>query len=90
MKIVVLDDYQGVALKLADWSRIRAEHDVIALREHIGEEDELVLRLADADVVCIMRERTPIMAPLIARLPKLKLIVTTGGKHASLDVAAAA
>ena len=37
MKIVVLDDYQGVALKLADWSRIRAEHDVIALREHIGE-----------------------------------------------------
>ncbi len=89
MKIVLLDDYQGVALKMGDWTKIRAEHQVIALREHIDDEDELALRLADADILVIMRERTPVMRSLIERLPKLRLIVTTGGKHASLDVAAA-
>jgi phosphoglycerate dehydrogenase-like enzyme len=90
MRIAILDDYQGVALNMADWSRIRAAHEVVSFREHIDDEDELVAKLGPIDVLCIMRERTPVMRPLIEKLPSLKLIVTTGGAHASLDVKAAA
>ena len=89
MKIVILDDYQGVALEMADWSRIRAAHDVVSFREHIADQDELVRRLGDVEILCIMRERTSVMRDLIERLPKLKLIVTTGGVHAALDAKAA-
>ena len=90
MRIVLLDDYQNVALEMADWSRIRAQHEVTAINHHIADEDELARRLADVEILCIMRERTPVMRSLIERLPKLRLIVTTGGAHASLDVKAAA
>ena len=89
MRIAILNDYQGVALELADWSRIRAQHQVEVFREHIADQNELARRLADVDILCIMRERTSVMRDLIERLPKLKLIVTTGGAHASLDVKAA-
>lgn len=86
MRIVLLDDYQGVALEMADWSRIRAKHEVVSWREHIEDENELAKRLADVEVLCIMRERTPVMGSLLARLPKLKLLITTGGAHAAIDV----
>lgn len=85
MRIVVLDDYQGCAFELADWSRIRASHEVVSFRDHIADEDELVRRLGPVDVLCMMRERTPVMRPLLERLPSLKLIVTTGHVHSSLD-----
>ena len=90
MRIVILDDYQNVALQMADWSRIRAAHEVVSFTEHIGDEAELVRRLGAVDVLCIMRERTPVMRGLIEKLPSLKLIVTTGGAHSSLDLKAAA
>jgi phosphoglycerate dehydrogenase-like enzyme len=89
MRIVMLDDYQQVALKMADWSRIQAAHEVVSFKDHIADEDELVRQLGDVEVLCIMRERTPVMRSLIEKLPKLRLIVTTGGAHASLDVKAA-
>ncbi len=89
MRIVLLDDYQGVSLELADWSRIRGSHDVVAFRDHIADGDELVRRLGAVDVLCIMRERTPVMRSLLEKLPSLKLIVTTGHAHASLDHKAA-
>lgn len=85
MRIAILDDYQGVALELGDWSRIRAKHEVVIFREHIADDDKLIAALKDFDVVCMMRERTPIMKPQIERLPNLKLIVTTGNHNASLD-----
>ena len=90
MRIAILDDYQNVVLDMADWSRIRAAHEVVSFNEHIGDEGELVRRLGAVDILCIMRERTPVMASLIGKLPSLKLIVTTGGAHAGLDVKAAA
>ena len=90
MRIVVLDDYQSCAFELADWSRIRAAHEAVSLRDHIADQDELVRRLGAVDVLCIMRERTAITADLLARLPSLKLIVTTGHVHAALDTKAAA
>lgn len=86
MRIAILDDYQGVALQLGDWSRIRAKHEVIVFREHIADDDNLIAAIKDCEVVCMMRERTPIMKAQIERLPNLKLIVTTGNHNASLDV----
>ena len=86
MRIVVLDDYQRVAARHADWGSLDAE--VTFLDRHL-EGAELVAALGDAEVIVAMRERTPITADFIARLPRLQLIVTTGRRNASIDVAAA-
>lgn len=85
----MLDDYQNVALDSADWTPVRATHSVEVFNDHIVDEDELVARLADSDVIVVMRERTPFPATLLARLPNLRLLVTTGMKNAALDVDAA-
>jgi phosphoglycerate dehydrogenase-like enzyme len=84
-----LDDYQGVALSSADWSAVQARYDVEVISAHIADENELVRRLAGSEVVVAMRERTPFPSGVFARLPALKLLVTTGLKNASIDVAAA-
>jgi phosphoglycerate dehydrogenase-like enzyme len=88
-RVTVLDDYQGVALTSADWSPVLARHTVEVLQEHLTDEDDIVARLADSAVVVAMRERTPFPASLLARLPALELLVTTGMKNASIDFAAA-
>lgn len=90
MRIVLLDDYQGCAFELADWSAIRAAHECVAFRDHIADEAELVRRLGAVDVLCIMRERTAVTRSLIDKLPSLKMICTTGHIHAALDAKAAA
>jgi phosphoglycerate dehydrogenase-like enzyme len=88
LRIAVLDDYQGIA-ETVDWSAIPRPVDLRALREHIAPADDLVARLADREVVVAMRERTPIDADLLGRLPSLKLLVTTGPFNAAIDIAAA-
>ena len=88
LRIAVLDDYQGIA-ETVDWSPIPRPIDLLAIREHIAPGDDLVDRLAGREVVVAMRERTPISADLLARLPSLKLLVTTGPFNAAIDVAAA-
>ncbi|MBK1788117.1 D-2-hydroxyacid dehydrogenase family protein [Prauserella cavernicola] len=89
MKIAILDDYQNVALGLADWASLGA--DVEVFTEHIGDQDELARRLAGAEVVVAMRERTPLPAELLAKLPDLGLIISTGGpRNPSIDIKAAA
>jgi phosphoglycerate dehydrogenase-like enzyme len=88
-KCVILDDYQGVAAKYADWNAIADRVIVTSLREHIADEDALVNRLADADIVVVMRERTPFPASLFKRLPNLGLLVTSGMRNAAIDLAAA-
>lgn len=87
MRIAVLDDYAGVALQMADWPSLGAE--VSVFRDTLTDEEALAARLAPFDVICLMRERTPMPASLIARLPALKLIVTTGPRNLSIDLAAA-
>ena len=89
MDIIVLDDYQGVALRMADWSRLQAQGRVEVVDEHLADPDELVHRLAANDVVVLMRERTALPAGLIDRLPRLKLIVTTGRRNPVIDLDAA-
>lgn len=89
MKVAVLDDYQRVALSMADWSRVVDRAQVDAFDDHVSGEEDLVRRLEAYDVVVVMRERTPLPATVIERLPALRLIVTTGRRNPTIDVAAA-
>jgi phosphoglycerate dehydrogenase-like enzyme len=88
--IAVLDDYQGVALSLADWSPVTERASVSVFNDHLVDTDAVVERLLPFDIVCVMRERTPLTRAIIQRLPRLKLIVSTGPRNASIDLAAAA
>jgi phosphoglycerate dehydrogenase-like enzyme len=88
-RIVLLDDYQGVALDYGGWDRVPDEWQVVALEQHIDDADELVEALSEAEIVVAMRERTPLTAAIFDRLPDLKLLITTGMANASIDVAAA-
>ena len=89
MKIAVLDDYQNVALNMADWSSLMARAEVSVFNDHLADPEAVINRLAPFDVVCVMRERTPLPRGIIDRLPQLKLIASTGPGNASIDTAAA-
>jgi phosphoglycerate dehydrogenase-like enzyme len=89
-KIAVLDDYQNAALESADWSMLRDRADITVFQDHVDDADGVVTRLLPFDIVCVMRERTPLTRSIIERLPNLKLISSTGPVNASIDVAAAA
>jgi phosphoglycerate dehydrogenase-like enzyme len=88
-QIAVLDDYQNVALDSADWSAIRERADIAVFQNHLADPDAVVGRLLPFDIVCVMRERTPLPRIVIERLPNLKLIASTGPVNAAIDVAAA-
>ncbi|MFE0191394.1 D-2-hydroxyacid dehydrogenase family protein [Streptomyces sp. NPDC059008] len=86
----VLDDYQGVALAMADWSPLAGAVDVRTLREPFRSEDDVVAAIGDCEIVVAMRERTPFPASLLARLPRLRLLITSGMRNAAIDLEAAA
>src|SRR5580700_9589096 len=88
-KIAVLDDYQGVALESADWSVLRDRAEIAVFQDHLADPDAVIERLLPFDVVCVMRERTPLTRVVIERLPNLKLIASTGPGNASINVVAA-
>jgi phosphoglycerate dehydrogenase-like enzyme len=90
LRCAVLDDYQGVALSMADWSPVADRVEVTAFTEHQTDSEELVAALADVDIVVVMRERTPLPAPVFAGLPRLRLVVTTGMRNSAIDLPAAA
>ena len=89
-KVAVLDDYQNVALESADWSMLHDRADIAVFRDHLADPDAVIERLLPFDVVCVMRERTPLTRNVIERLPNLKLIASTGSANASIDVGGAA
>jgi phosphoglycerate dehydrogenase-like enzyme len=89
VSVGILDDYQGVALTLADWSTLEPGVEITVLREHIVDQDRLARALYPFDVVVVMRERTPLGAELLARLPRLRLVATTGRRNSSIDTVAA-
>jgi phosphoglycerate dehydrogenase-like enzyme len=89
-KIAVLDDYQNVALSMADWSRLDGQATVTVFDDHLPNTDAVVARLQPFDVVCVMRERTPMTQAVISRLPRLRLIASTATRNASIDLEAAA
>jgi phosphoglycerate dehydrogenase-like enzyme len=90
MRIAVLDDYQNVALKLADWRALQESHELDVFNDHVADFESLVRRLYPYDILCVMRERTPLSSQLIGRLPNLKLIVSTGPGNASINKEAVA
>ena len=89
MKLAILDDYQGTARDMADWSELPAGVEVTFFHDHIVDENQLVERLKDFDMVQGMRERTPFPSSVLSRLPNLRLLITTGRRNASFDIEAA-
>lgn len=89
-KIAVLDDYQRVALAAADWQAVLGRAEVDVFHDHLAEPAAVIARLLPYDIVCVMRERTPLGRELLERLPRLKLICSTAPRNASIDLAAAA
>ena len=89
IELAVLDDYQRVAARMVDWPAALPGATVTFFADHLADEDVLVERLAGFDGIVAMRERTPFPRTLLARLPRLRLLVTTGMRNASIDLAAA-
>ena len=90
MQVAILDDYQQVALASADWSAVRELAEIHVFAQHIGRTEALVSALEPYDIVVAMRERTPFDAERLGRLPRLRLLVTTGMSNASVDLDVAA
>ncbi|WP_026414581.1 D-2-hydroxyacid dehydrogenase family protein [Actinomadura oligospora] len=90
IKCAVIDDFQGVAESLADWSRIGSRVDVRFLRAHEPDPERLAETIGDCEIIVAMRERTPFPEKLLARLPNLRLLITTGMRNASIDLDEAA
>ncbi len=88
-RCAILDDYQNVALKAADWSKVSGDLDIKVFNAHLGRDDKVIAALQGFDIVCAMRERTAFPRAVIEKLPALKLLITTGLRNASIDVAAA-
>ena len=89
MRIAVLDDYQNVALRLADWKSIGADAEITVFNDHMSDEGTLANVLVSFEVVVLMRERTPFPESLIEKLPNLKLLISTGARNRSIDLEAA-
>jgi phosphoglycerate dehydrogenase-like enzyme len=85
----ILDDYQNVALTMADWSNVRTDVEIKVFNEHLGFADKVIAALKDFAIVCAMRERTAFPREVIEALPELKLLITTGMRNASIDLEAA-
>jgi D-3-phosphoglycerate dehydrogenase len=90
LRCAVLDDYQNVALRSADWSTVKGDIDIHVFNQPLGSEDDVIAALRDFAIVCAMRERTRFSRKVIEALPNLKLLITTGMRNASIDVNAAA
>jgi phosphoglycerate dehydrogenase-like enzyme len=86
-RIAVLDDWQKIARRSADWSALIARADVQFFETPFADENDAARRLADFDIVLAIRERTPFPASLVARLPKLKMFGLTGARAALIDTA---
>ncbi len=89
VRVAILDDYQHVALQMSDWNVLPADVEVRVFSDHLADQDALVERLKDFEVVMAMRERTPFPRSLLERLPTLRLLTTTGMRNAAIDLQAA-
>jgi phosphoglycerate dehydrogenase-like enzyme len=89
IRIAILDDYQNVSLQTANWAPLAGRALITVFNDHLSDFDAIVERLLPFDVVCVMRERTPLPRAVIERLPRLKLIASTGPRNAAIDIDAA-
>jgi D-3-phosphoglycerate dehydrogenase len=88
-RCAILDDYQSVALKMADWSKVASDLDTKVFSEPLGGSEETAQALKGFAIICAMRERTPFPRPLIEALPDLQLLITTGMVNRAIDLDAA-
>ena len=89
IKLAVLDDYQSVALEAADWSLIEPAVDISVFETHLGDADAVVRTLDGFDIIVAMRERTPFPQTVLDRLPRLRLLATTGMRNQAIDLVTA-
>jgi len=88
-RCAILDDYQNIALKSADWAKIADDLDVKVFNQHIAGQDAVIKALQGFEIICAMRERTAFPRGVIEKLPDLKRLITTGMRNASIDLSAA-
>src|SRR3546814_4984969 len=90
MRIAFLDDYQSVALSMADWERLPGDVELVSFADHVVDEERLIARLSEFDAVCRERERTEFPRRVLERLPSLNLLLATGIRNArTIDLKAA-
>lgn len=89
VRCVVLDDYQGVALKFGDWRALGDRVSVETTRQHIADRTELIAHLDGAEIVVVNRERTALDEAILSVLPALRLIITNGRRNSAIDIKAA-
>jgi D-3-phosphoglycerate dehydrogenase len=89
LRCAILDDYQNVALTMADWSKVKADLEITVFNQHLGPPEKVVAALQGFPIICAMRERTSFPRAVIGALPDLKLLITTGMRNASIDLEAA-
>src|SRR3974377_2218754 len=89
VRCAILDDYQNVALKLADWGKVKDRVEIKVFHDHLGGPDRVIPALQGFEIVVAMRERTGFPKKVIDALPNLKLLITTGMRNASIDTEAA-
>ena len=89
VRCAILDDYQNIVLKVADWSTVKGDVEFKVFNQHLGGPDNVIAALKDFEIVVAMRERTGFPQAVIEALPKLKLLITTGMRNASIDTEAA-
>lgn len=88
MRIAFLDDYQNCANDYGDWGPLGNDMEIVSFTDHLADENDVAERLRDFEVVCAMRERTPFPRSQIAKLPNLKLLITSGMRNLSIDYTA--
>jgi phosphoglycerate dehydrogenase-like enzyme len=89
LRCAILDDYLNLSLKVADWSKVEDRVDVTVFTQPFASPEAAVSALKDFEIICAMRERTPFPRVMFDSLPKLKLLITSGMRNASIDLAAA-
>src|SRR5213595_1641194 len=88
-RCAILDDYQNVALAMADWSKVSGDLDIKVFNAHLGSTEEAARALQGFPIICAMRERTPFPRAMFEKLPDLKLLITTGMVNRAIDLDAA-
>tara|TARA_B100000315_G_scaffold65404_1_gene59364 strand:- start:203 stop:1159 length:957 start_codon:yes stop_codon:yes gene_type:complete len=88
-RAAILDDYQSAAPGLADWDELKDQVEFVFFDDHLDDEDDVAVRLNEFDIVLMNRERTPFLKSQLDKLPNLKLLLTSGRRNFSIDVAAA-
>ncbi|MGA2057640.1 MAG: D-2-hydroxyacid dehydrogenase family protein [Bradyrhizobium sp.] len=89
LRCAILDDYLNLSLKVADWSKVEDRVDITVFNQPFASPDTAVSALKDFEIILAMRERTPFPRAMFERLPKLKLLITSGMRNAAIDMAAA-